>query len=164
MNYTVIEQEQLAIVYAFKKFRPYFLGSKVIVYTDHAALRYLMSKKDSKARLIRWILLLQEFHFEVKDRKGAENQVADHLSRLEELTKEKEDLAIDDSFPDEQVFVSSYEVIPWYADIVNYKVSGIVPDHLDFNGKKRFYYDFSSIFRMNHIFSIYVMTIWSDVA
>jgi len=64
-NYTVTEKEMLAIVYAFDKFCSYLVGSKVIVYTDHAAIRYLMTKKDSKPRLIRWILLLQEFDLEI---------------------------------------------------------------------------------------------------
>ncbi|GJV65821.1 reverse transcriptase domain-containing protein [Tanacetum coccineum] len=54
-----------------------------IVYTDHSALKYLFAKKDAKARLLRWVLLLQEFNFNVIDTKGAENYVADHLSRLE---------------------------------------------------------------------------------
>ncbi|MHC5924270.1 Ty3/Gypsy family RNase HI domain-containing protein, partial [Streptococcus pyogenes] len=58
-NYTVTEKELLAIVFAMEKFRPYLMGSKVIVHTDHAALRYLMTKKDSKARLMRWVLLFQ---------------------------------------------------------------------------------------------------------
>lgn len=77
-NYIVTEQELLAVVYAFEKFRAYLLGTKVVVHTDHATLRYLMAKKDAKPRLIRWVLLLQEFDFEVKDRKGCENQVTDH--------------------------------------------------------------------------------------
>ncbi|XP_019266540.1 PREDICTED: uncharacterized protein LOC109243973 [Nicotiana attenuata] len=70
INYTVTEQELLAIVYAFEKFRAYLLGSKVIVYTNHGALRYLMANKDAKPIFIWWVLLLQEFDFEVKDRKG----------------------------------------------------------------------------------------------
>nr|GFA95377.1 DNA-directed DNA polymerase [Tanacetum cinerariifolium] len=66
-----------------EKFRSYLIMNKSIVYTDHSALKYLFAKKDDKARLLRWILLLQEFDFKVIDTKGAENYVADHLSRLE---------------------------------------------------------------------------------
>ncbi|GJT29498.1 reverse transcriptase domain-containing protein [Tanacetum coccineum] len=73
----------LAVVYAFEKFRSYLILNKSIVYTDHSALKYLFAKKDSKARLLRWVLLLQEFNFNVIDTKGAENLAADHLSRLE---------------------------------------------------------------------------------
>ena len=64
------EQELLAVVFAFKKFRSYLLGTRVIVHTDRSALKYLMAKNDIKPRLIRWVLLLQKFDFEVKDRKG----------------------------------------------------------------------------------------------
>ncbi|XP_060177823.1 uncharacterized protein LOC132607758 [Lycium barbarum] len=124
MNYTVTEQELFAIVFAFEKFRAYLLGSKVVVYTDHAALRYLMEKKEAKPRLIRWVLLLQEFNFEVKDRKGTENQVADHLSRLEEAERPSDELDIDDAFPDERVLAVSNEVAPWYADFANYLGNG----------------------------------------
>nr|GEZ79323.1 reverse transcriptase domain-containing protein [Tanacetum cinerariifolium] len=82
-NYTTTEKEMLAVVYAFVKFRSYLIMNRSIVYTDHSALKYLFAKKDAKARLLRWILLLQEFDFKVIDTKGAENYVADHLSRLE---------------------------------------------------------------------------------
>ena len=82
-NYTTIEKELLVVVFAFEKFRSYLLLSKVIVYTDHAALKYLMAKKDAKPKLIRWILLLQEFDVQIRDKKGVENVVADDLSRLE---------------------------------------------------------------------------------
>nr|GEZ18006.1 reverse transcriptase domain-containing protein [Tanacetum cinerariifolium] len=82
-NYTTTEKEMLSVVYAFKKFRSYLIMNKSIVYTDHLALKYLFAKKDAKARLLRWILLLQEFDFTVVNTKGAENYAANHLSRLE---------------------------------------------------------------------------------
>ena len=82
LNYATIEKELLAVFFAIDKFRSYLVGTKVIVYTDHAALKYLFTKKDAKPRLIRWILLLQEFYLEIKDKKGVENSVADHLSRV----------------------------------------------------------------------------------
>nr|GFA18914.1 reverse transcriptase domain-containing protein [Tanacetum cinerariifolium]GFA19303.1 reverse transcriptase domain-containing protein [Tanacetum cinerariifolium] len=84
-NYTTTEKEMLAVVYAFKKFRSYLIMNKSIIYTEHSALKYLFTKKDAKARLLRWILLLQEFDFKVIDTRGAENYAADHLSRFENL-------------------------------------------------------------------------------
>ncbi|GJY87813.1 reverse transcriptase domain-containing protein [Tanacetum coccineum] len=79
-HYTTTEKEMLAVVYTFEKFRSYLILNKSIVYTDHSALKYLFAKKDSKARLLRWVLILQEFKFKVIDTKGAENLAADHLS------------------------------------------------------------------------------------
>jgi hypothetical protein len=70
------------VVFSFEKFRSYIMNSKVIVYTDHVAIKYLLAKKDAKPRLIRWILLLQEFDIEIRDKKSVENVVADHLSRM----------------------------------------------------------------------------------
>ncbi|GJT23317.1 reverse transcriptase domain-containing protein [Tanacetum coccineum] len=81
-NYTTTEKELLAIVYAFEKFRSYLIMNKSIVHTDHSALKYLFAKKDAKARLLRWVLLLQEFDFKVIDTKGAENLAAIHMSDL----------------------------------------------------------------------------------
>ncbi|GJY29371.1 reverse transcriptase domain-containing protein [Tanacetum coccineum] len=82
-HYTTTEKELLVVVYAFEKLRPYLVLSKTIVYTDHSALKYLLAKQDSKLRLLQWILLLQEFDVIIRDKKGAENLAADHLSRLE---------------------------------------------------------------------------------
>ena len=68
-NYSTIEKEMLAMVFAHEKFKPYILGSHIVIHTDHAAIKYLMAKKDAKPRLIIWVLLLQEFDLEIKDRK-----------------------------------------------------------------------------------------------
>ncbi|KAM1056753.1 hypothetical protein COP2_030912 [Malus domestica] len=99
LNYSTTEKELLAVVFALDKFRSYLIGTKVIVFTDHAALKYLFTKKEAKPRLIRWMLLLQEFDIEIRDKKGCENVVADHLSRL---VREEESLPISETFPDEQ--------------------------------------------------------------
>nr|GEV99771.1 reverse transcriptase domain-containing protein [Tanacetum cinerariifolium] len=79
-NFTTTKKKMLAVVYAFEKFRSYLIMNKSIVYTDHSALKYLFTKKNSKARLLRWVLLLQKFTFKVIDTKGAKNLAADHLS------------------------------------------------------------------------------------
>ncbi|GKA24039.1 reverse transcriptase domain-containing protein [Tanacetum coccineum] len=79
-HYTTTEKEMLAVVYAFEKFWSYLILNKSVVYTDHSALKYLFAKKDSKARLLRWVLLFQEFDFNVINTKGAENLATDHLS------------------------------------------------------------------------------------
>ena len=79
INYTTMEKELLAVVYALEKFWHYILSSKIVIYTDHATLKYLFSKKEAKPLLIHWVLLFQEFNLEIKDKKGSENSVANHL-------------------------------------------------------------------------------------
>ncbi|RDY10835.1 Retrovirus-related Pol polyprotein, partial [Mucuna pruriens] len=122
-NYITIEKELLAIVFALDKFRSYLLGSKIIVFFDHAALRYLLKKPNAKSRLIRWMLLLQEFDVEIRDKKGAENSIADHLSRIE---KESEPMPIRDEFPNEQL-LHIKTAAPWFADICNYVATSHFP-------------------------------------
>jgi hypothetical protein len=90
LNYATTEKELLVVVFTFEKFRSYIVNSKVIVYTDHAAIKYLFAKKEAKPRLIRWILLLQEFDVEIRDKKGVENVVADYLSRMNRGQDDKE--------------------------------------------------------------------------
>jgi hypothetical protein len=111
------------------------VGSPVVVFSDHATLKYLLSKKDSKARLVRWILLLQEFDITIKDKKGTENVVAHHLSRL--TTDSRSDITpIYDYFPDESLFYVS--TMPWFPNIVNFLVSGQLPAHWSTQDKRKF--------------------------
>ena len=123
-KYTTIENEMLAMVFACEKFRPYILGSHVIIHTDHAAIKYLMAKKEAKPRLVIWVLLLQEFDLEIKDKKGSDNVIVDHLSRLEKTVEKEKETEIVENFTDEQLFLLANQT-PWY-DIVNYLACGVV--------------------------------------
>jgi hypothetical protein len=124
LNYATTEKELLAMVFAIKKFRSYLVGAKVIVYTDHAALKYLLTKKDAKPCLIWWIFLLQEFDLEIRDKKGVENSVANHLSCLQ--FEESAELPINDYMRDNTLLkVSTTD--PWYANIINYIMDGYIP-------------------------------------
>ncbi|XP_024022556.1 uncharacterized protein LOC112091953 [Morus notabilis] len=125
----------LAVVFALDKFRAYLIGSLITIFTDHVALKYLLSKKDAKARLIRWILLLQKFDLTIKDKKGVKNVVADHLSRLE-FNDSAAIPAIGDDFPDEHLFAVTK--MPWYANIVNYSVTGKIPSTWGAQDKRKF--------------------------
>ena len=114
------------MVFASEKFRPYILGSHIIIHTDHAAIKYLMAKKEAKPRLIRWVLLLQEFDLKIKDKKGCDNVIADHLSRVAKSTMKEEEIEVIENFPDEQLFQLSFQ-LPWYANIVNFLACGVMP-------------------------------------
>ena len=89
------------MVFAWEKFRLYILGSHVIIHADHAAIKYLMEKKDAKPRLIKWVLLLQEFDLEIKDKKDSDNVIVDHLSILENTTEKEKEIEIAENFLDE---------------------------------------------------------------
>ncbi|GKB08540.1 reverse transcriptase domain-containing protein [Tanacetum coccineum] len=123
-NYTTTKKEMLAVVYAFEIFWSYLIMNKSIVYTDHSALKYLFAKKNAKARLLRWVLLLQEFNFKVIDTKGAENYAADHLSRLENPYENVFDpKEINENFPLETLNMVTFRgdpSTPWFADYANY--------------------------------------------
>ncbi|KAJ9553266.1 hypothetical protein OSB04_017311 [Centaurea solstitialis] len=113
VNYATTEKEFLAVVYACEKFRSYLVRSKVIVYTDHSAIKYLMAKNDAKPRFIRL--------------EGSEDQ-------------KRDETVINDSFPDEQLLKVSH-VEPWYADYVNYIVGSVVPYDMNSHQKKKFFSD-----------------------
>ena len=126
----------LVIVFSCEKFRPYILGSHVLIHTDHPAIRYLMAKKEAKPRLIRWVLLLQEFDIEIKDKKGSDNVIADHLSRLEMTAGNEKETEIAENFLDEQLFFLSVQT-PWYADIVNYLACVVVPPEFSYQQRRK---------------------------
>ncbi|XP_027368310.1 uncharacterized protein LOC113874273 [Abrus precatorius] len=138
-NYTVTEKELLAVIFAFDKFCSYLIMSRVVVFTDHSAIKYLLSKQYAKPRIIRWILLLQEFDVEIRDKKGSENVVADHLSRLDASVREPTVKEIKDSFPDERLLAISKA--PWYADFVNYLAGNVTPKLLDKHRLRKFWSD-----------------------
>ncbi|GJT18189.1 reverse transcriptase domain-containing protein [Tanacetum coccineum] len=142
-HYTTMEKELLAVVYAFEKFQPYLVLSKTILYTDHSALKYLLTKQDANPRLLRWVLLLQEFDVVIRDKKGEENLAADHLSRLEnphqDDLKNKE---INKTFPLEtlgMIYSRSDSSTPWFADIANYHVGNFVVKGMSSQQKKKFF-------------------------
>lgn len=90
----------------------YLVGTKVIVCTDHSVIKFLILKIDAKPRLVHYVLLLQEFNFGTRDRKGMENQVADHLSWLENNGDASNLALTNESFLNEQLFVITHVGVP----------------------------------------------------
>nr|GEY72843.1 reverse transcriptase domain-containing protein [Tanacetum cinerariifolium] len=144
-NYTTIEKEMLAVVYAFEKFRSYLIMNKSIVDTDHSALKYLFAKKDAKARLLRWVLLLQEFDFKVLDTKGAENLAADHLSRLENPYENMLDpKEINETFPLETLSMVTFHgdsSALWFTDFANCHAGNFIVKGMTSQQKNKFLKD-----------------------
>nr|GFA78299.1 reverse transcriptase domain-containing protein [Tanacetum cinerariifolium] len=127
IHYTTTEKEMLAVVYAFENFRPYLVLSKSIVYTDHSALKHLLNKQDAKPRLLRWVLLLQEFDITILDKKGSENLAADHLSRLENPHQDVlENKDINENFLLETLGSLTSHGTPWFTDITNFHADQII--------------------------------------
>ncbi|GJR39793.1 reverse transcriptase domain-containing protein [Tanacetum coccineum] len=149
-HYTTMEKEMLAVVYAFKKFRSYLILIKSIVYTDHSALKYLFAKKDSKARLLRWVLLLQEFDFNVIDTKRVENLATDHLSRLENPYENVLDpKEINEKFPLETLNMVTFcgdSSTPWFADYANYHAGNFIVRGMSSQQKNKFFKDVKHYF------------------
>ena len=102
------------------------MGPHVVIHTDHDVIKYLIEKKGAKPRLIRWVLMLQEFDLEIKDKKGSDNVIVDHLSRLERTAGIEKGAEIAEFFCNEQLLMLSVQA-PWYADIANYLSCGIMP-------------------------------------
>ncbi|GKB44944.1 reverse transcriptase domain-containing protein [Tanacetum coccineum] len=148
--YTTTEKELLAVVYAFEKFRPYLVLSKTIVYTDHSALKYLLAKQDAKPRLLRWILLLLEFDVIIRDKRGAENLAADHLSRLENPHQDVlENKEIIETFPLKTLGMVTFcgdDSTPWFADFANYHAGNFVIKEMSSQQKNKFFKDVKHYF------------------
>ena len=123
-NYTTTEKELLAVVYALDKFHTYLIGSDIIIFTDHSSLKYRLTNKNAKVRLIIWVLLLQEFNLQIRDKKGVENVVVDHLSRLT-IAHNTHNPPIYDDFPEESLL--TVDSAPWFAHIANFLVTGELP-------------------------------------
>nr|GEY73994.1 reverse transcriptase domain-containing protein [Tanacetum cinerariifolium] len=140
----------LAVVYAFEKFRSYLIMNKCTVHTDHSALKYLFAKKDAKARLLRWVLLLQEFDFDVLDTKGAENLTADHLSHLEKPYENVLDpKEINETFPLETLSTVTFRgdsSASWFADFANYHAGKFVVKGMSSQQKNKFFKDMKHYF------------------
>ncbi|GJQ95217.1 reverse transcriptase domain-containing protein [Tanacetum coccineum] len=148
-HYTTTEKELLAVVYAFEKFQSYLILSKSIVYTDHSAIKYLFTKKDAKLRLMRWILLLQEFDVIIRDKKEAENLATDHLSRLENPHQDKlENKEITETFPLETFGSVALrdDSTPWFADFANYHAGNFIVKGMLSQQKNKFFKDVKHYF------------------
>ncbi|GJS04621.1 reverse transcriptase domain-containing protein [Tanacetum coccineum] len=147
---SVKEKELLAVVYAFEKFRPYLVLSKTIVYTNYSAFKYLLAKQDAKPRLLRWILILQEFNVIIRNKKGAKNLAANHLSRLENPHQsDLEKKEITETFPLETLGMVTFRgdtSTPWFADIANYHARNFVVKGMSSQQKKKFFKDVKHYF------------------
>ena len=139
-NYTTTKKEMLAVIYSCDKFRPYIIRAKVVIYTNHVAIKYLMFKNDAKPRLIRWLLLLRGFNVEIGDKKGTKNVVVHHLSILEAEKGVEDPKDIDESFSNEQLFgVDNFA--PWYANIVNFLACKVLLSYLTSQQIKNFLHE-----------------------
>nr|GFA84896.1 reverse transcriptase domain-containing protein [Tanacetum cinerariifolium] len=140
----------LAVVYAFEKFRSYLIMNKSIVHTDHSALKYLFAKKNAKVRLLRWVLLLQEFDFEVLYTKGAENLAADHLSRLENPYENMFDpKEINEKFPLKTLSMVTFRgdsSALWFADFANYHAGNFIVKGMTSQKKNKIFKDVKHYF------------------
>ena len=126
LNYTMTEKEFMVVIYTINKFQHYITSYPTFVHTNHTAIIYLMNKPITNARVTRWLLLIQEFDITIVDKPRKEIVVADFLSRL---VNNSDNSPIEDSFPNEHLFVvSTYS--PWYADIANYLAASKLPHHL----------------------------------
>ncbi|XP_021724274.1 uncharacterized protein LOC110691627 [Chenopodium quinoa] len=101
----------------------------------------VQGKKEAKPRLLRWVLVLQDFDYELRDKKGAENVVVDHLSRLGSARFQDYGFPIEDALRDDVLYVLEVKSEPWYADIVNYLSCSVVPPDFTSQQRRRLKYE-----------------------
>jgi hypothetical protein len=126
LNYMVTEKDFIEVINSFNKFRHYIIGYPVLLYIDHAAIKYLMNKHITNGRVTRWLFLLHEYDINILNKLGKDNIVADFLSIL---TSNENEPSIEYSFPNEHLFAVSTKS-PWFTDIANYLVLGRIPHPL----------------------------------
>nr|GEU95714.1 reverse transcriptase domain-containing protein [Tanacetum cinerariifolium] len=119
--------------------------SKLPPLTNIKALKHLFKKQDAKPHLIRWILLLQEFDIEIKDKTGTENVAADHLSRIE-IDESSDDSKVDDNISGETLMEINTKDEPWFADFTNYLVGDVIPKGMTYQQKNKFFSDLKHYF------------------
>ena len=124
------------MVYALDKFCAYLVGSNIIIFTNHSALKYLLTKQNAKYRLIKWVLLLQEFKLQIKDKNGVKNVMANHLSKLT-VAHNTHNPPINDEFLEESLLL--VENAPWYAHIANFLAIGEISSEWKAQDKKYFF-------------------------
>jgi len=132
-NYTVIENEFLAVVHAIYKFRHCIIVYETFVHMDHSVTRYVINKLITNGKITRFLLLFQEFNITILDRHGKQNKNPDFLSRIR---NHNNDVPIEDNFLDEYIFMVSINS-PWFADIANYLATGKLPLYLSPREKRK---------------------------
>ena len=136
-NYSTTEREALGMIYSINKFRHYLLGRKFTFHVDHSALLYLVNKQALTGRLARWMLLLQEFDFQIQHRPGVQHVVADYLRRLE--SGEPTETAYND-LPDANLFnlttMSDDNEDEWITEMTHFLSSGLPPEHMALDARK----------------------------
>ncbi|XP_055814564.1 uncharacterized protein LOC129884259 [Solanum dulcamara] len=144
--------------------RPFFATDKALVDVEYGELIFRLNNEEFKFNPLAAVIMNfngdgiegddDSFDFEVKDHKGSENQVVDHFSSLEDESRGKDELEIDDSFPNEQVLAANLDLIPSFADYANYLVSDPLPEDFTFHQKKflhdinKYFWDERYLFRM----------------
>jgi hypothetical protein len=126
-KYNTIEREGLAMMYALQNFRHYLLGKHFNMFTDHSALNYLVNKPMLGGRICRWLLMFQEFDFEVIVKPRKLNVGPNHLSRV---TNGEEPTNLEDTFPDVQLFLVQI-ADGFFSNIIEYLSTGNAPQEFN---------------------------------